>query len=93
MDIKRITNGYFNKTEEERQEIVHTVLTEYLTDMIAQDGNLISLRSHLIVLKDKSIINQDYEVTDVLQQCIDGITEVLGELSGFVPQEGDDDGM
>lgn len=91
MDIKEFTEGYFQKTSEEQSEIVHAVLKFYLLDMIEQDGNLLILRTHLMLMKERSLMSQHYEVTEVLQQCIDGITETLNELSGLIPEDEEDE--
>ena len=92
MNIKDITDGFFTKSQEEREEIISQVMNIYIADMIEQGGNLLLLRSHLMLMKEKAYREEEYEICEVLQQCIDGLTEVLDELSRL-NKGGETDGM
>ena len=83
MNIKDITEGYFNKSDDERTQIINQIMEVYINDMIEQGGNLVLLRSHFMLMKEKAYRDEEYEVCEVLQQCIDGLTEVLNTLSNI----------
>jgi hypothetical protein len=87
MNIKDITEGYFNKSDDERTEIINQIMQVYINDMIEQDGNLLLLRSHFMLMKEKAYRDEEYEVCEVLQQCIDGLTEVLNTLPNIGEQD------
>lgn len=87
MNIKDITEGYFNKSDDERTEIINQIMKVYINDMIEQDGNLLLLRSHFMLMKEKAYRDEEYEVCEVLQQCIDGLTEVLNTLPNIGEQD------
>ena len=87
MTIKDITEGYFSKSPEEKQEIIKQVLEVYINDMIEQGGNLLILRTHLMLQKENNFRNEEYEICEVLQQCIDGLTEILDDIHRIIREE------
>lgn len=84
MDIKELSKGYFEKTYDEQMEIVHLVTRYYIEDMMVSEGSLPILRVHLKTLQERSLINEDYEVSEILSEIINGINQILREENSNV---------
>jgi hypothetical protein len=77
MDIKELSEGYFNKTEDEKIEIIYLATRYYIEDMMLGDANLFLLKENLERLQVRSAENEHYEVTEVLGEIIGGINQLL----------------
>jgi hypothetical protein len=82
MDIKQLSEGYFNKTEDEKIEIIYLATRYYIEDMMLGDANLFQLKDNLERLQLRSAENEHYEVTEVLGEIIGGINVLLKEEKG-----------
>ena len=79
MNLTDLVQGYFQKTDEEKQEIVMLCTRYYIEDMILAEGNLPTLKLHLQLLQKRSLENEHYEVSEVLGEIINGINVTLQE--------------
>lgn len=79
MNLADLVQGYFQKTDEEKQEIVMLCTRYYIEDMIIAGGNLPTLKLHLQLLQKRSLENEHYEVSEVLGEIINGINVTLQE--------------
>lgn len=79
MNLADLVQGYFQKTDEQKQEIVMLCTRYYIEDMIIAGGNLPTLKLHLQLLQKRSLENEHYEVSEVLGEIINGINVTLEE--------------
>lgn len=79
MNLADLVQGYFQKTDEQKQEIVMLCTRYYIEDMIIAGGNLPTLKLHLQLLQKRSLENEHYEVSEVLGEIINGINVTLQE--------------
>ena len=79
MNLADLVQGYFQKTDEQKQEIVMLCTRYYIEDMIVAGGNLPTLKLHLQLLQKRSLENEHYEVSEVLGEIINGINVTLQE--------------
>lgn len=79
MNLADLVQGYFQKTDEEKGEIVMLCTRYYIEDMIIAGGNLPTLKLHLQLLQKRSLENEHYEVSEVLGEIINGINVTLQE--------------
>lgn len=77
MDLRVISKDYFNKTEQEKDEICEYVLSQFLGEMLANDGTLFELRAVLSNMKEISLQREEFEITEILTHLITALEEVI----------------
>jgi hypothetical protein len=80
MDIKELCKGYFQLEDSQKASVVFTATKYYVQDMAVAGGTLGMLRDHLRTLQERSMHNDDYEVSEVLGEVLGGIELVINDL-------------
>lgn len=77
MDLRVISKDYFNKTEEEKNKICEDVLSDFLGEMLSNDGTLFELRAILTNMKEISLQREEFEITEILTNLLTALEEVI----------------
>ena len=76
MDLRVISQGYFNLTEEEKSEVCGDVLRYYLQEIVFNGGDLFEFRKVMFEMKQVSIQREEYEITEILSNILEALEEL-----------------
>ncbi len=77
MDLRKITAGYFNMSDDKKQEIQISIIAECLIAVYIHEISKEVLFKHLDEIEQKGLEREDYEIAEVMSKTKDKLKEIL----------------
>lgn len=77
MDLRKLTEGYFNMSDDERLQVQISIIAECLIAVYIHEISKEVLFNQLDAIEQKGLDREDYEIAEVMSKTKDKLKQLL----------------